>query len=154
MDAKTEDVICGIITHNNIDDLDRLLCDYNPLWIVEVCVSNWIMDQDKVIYILTKYKHLYTDGWLMDTCAFDLETYILEGMHKMGIDLNAEFEYKGAITNYFTEMCKIKLGFNKSSFIISDNIRYLHKIKCVYLDSDMSKVNSEAQFYLAKTFTC
>jgi hypothetical protein len=154
MDAKTEDAICRIINYNNVDKFDELLSTYNPLWIVEVCVSCWVIDQDKVIYILTKYRHLYTDGWLMDTCAFDLDTSILEGMHKIGIDLNAEFEHKNAITNYFTQMCQVKLGFNKSSFIVMDNIRYLHKIKCVYLDPDMSKANSEAGFCLAKTFTC
>lgn len=154
MDINTGNIICDIINSNRMDELNILLRDYDPLSVIKICVSGWITEPDKIMHMLTKHRHLYTDGWLMSNCAFDLETHILESMHNIGINLNAEYKHNKIITNYFTQICQVKLGINRSSVIIVDNIKYLHKINCVYLDINVSKANPEAQFCLAKIFTC
>lgn len=147
MDTESEDNILEIIETYNISKFDDLLCKYPNDWIVEVALSSWILDSDKVIHIIKNYRDSdMSDSWIMNTCAFDIETYILEAMHKEGINLQASYQDNdGQTTNFFTQMCQTRIGQNKSSYIMMDNMIYLHKSGHQYIGKYDVYLNNEAK---------
>lgn len=144
-----ENEIMAIIEHNPISKFQELLHSYPNQWIMEVVLSSWITDQDKVLYIIKNYRGDLTDNWLMKVCVYDIETYILEAMHSQGIDLQAKYEdHHGNLVNFFTEICQVELGQNKSSYIISDNFFYLKSLDHVYIGEKGTQLNNYAKKYL------
>lgn len=148
MDAELENEILLIVSDCPMSDLDDKLSKYEHLNVVEIVASGWIEDVDRVMHVLKKYRSSYTDSWLMQTCAYDLETNILKAMYEYGINLDAGYELNGKKTNYFTEMCSIKYDFSKFTFIVMDNLYFLFKAGCTYIPGVHEYMNDDAKKYL------